>query len=88
MPHKRAKAVGKLLFFDKKTTPRSIDRFGFIPNYWLILDSNENISVLHSCDCDKSAIFAKDFKKIELMRAAATRGVKAEANTFNGRLIY
>ena len=28
MPHKRAKAVGKLLFFDKKTTPRSIDRFG------------------------------------------------------------
>ena len=30
MPHKRAKAVGKLLFFDNKTTPRSIDRFGFI----------------------------------------------------------
>ena len=29
MPHKRAKAVGKLLFFDNKTTPRSIDRFGF-----------------------------------------------------------
>ena len=29
MPHKRAKAVGKLLFFDKKTTPRSIDRLGF-----------------------------------------------------------
>ena len=32
MPHKRAKAVGKLLFFDNKTTPRSIDRFGFNPN--------------------------------------------------------
>ena len=30
MPHKRAKAVRKLLFFDNKTTPRSIDRFGFI----------------------------------------------------------
>ena len=29
MPHKRAKAVGKLLFFDKKTTLRSIDRLGF-----------------------------------------------------------
>ena len=29
MPHKRAKAVGKLIFFDNKTTPRSIDRFGF-----------------------------------------------------------
>ena len=28
MPHKRTKAVGKLLFVDKKTTPRSIDRFG------------------------------------------------------------
>ena len=28
MPHKRAKAVGKLLFFDKETTPWSIDRFG------------------------------------------------------------
>ena len=28
MPHKRTKAVGKLLFFNKKTTPRSIDRFG------------------------------------------------------------
>ena len=32
MPHKRAKVVGKLLFFDNKTTPRSIDRFGFNPN--------------------------------------------------------
>ena len=30
MSHKRAKAVGKLLFFDNKTTPRSIDRFGII----------------------------------------------------------
>ena len=30
MPHKRTKAVGKLLFFDNKTTPRSIDRFGII----------------------------------------------------------
>ena len=26
---KRSIAVGKLLFFDNKTTPRSIDRFGF-----------------------------------------------------------
>ncbi len=25
MPHKRAKAVGKLLFFDNKTAPRSIE---------------------------------------------------------------
>ena len=32
MPHKRAKAVGKILLFDNKTTPRSIDRFGFNPN--------------------------------------------------------
>ena len=30
MPHKRTKAVGKLLFFDNKKAPRSIDRFGFI----------------------------------------------------------
>ena len=28
MPHKRAKAVGKLIFFDNKMTLRSIDRFG------------------------------------------------------------
>ena len=34
MPHKRAKAVGKLLLFDKKTTPRSIDRFGFNAPLW------------------------------------------------------
>ena len=43
MPHKRAKAVGKLLFFDNKTTPRSIDRFGII---W---DEKYNIvSVYHN----------------------------------------
>ena len=28
MPHKLAKAVGKLIFFDNKMTLRSIDRFG------------------------------------------------------------
>ena len=30
MPHKRAKAVGKLLFFDNKKALRSVDRFGII----------------------------------------------------------
>jgi len=30
MPHKRAKEAGKLIFFDNKTAPRSIDRFGVI----------------------------------------------------------
>ena len=53
MPHKRAKAVGKLLFFDNKTTPRSIDRFGLNPNSYdldiimlkNVLSDNDNLAV-------------------------------------------
>ena len=36
MPHKRAKAVGKLLIFDNKTTPWSIDRFGLKQAYTVV----------------------------------------------------
>ena len=45
MPHKRAKAVGKLLFFDNKTTLRSIDRFGF--NYLLPLSFALNTKMVN-----------------------------------------
>ncbi len=36
MLHKRAKAVGKLLIFDNRTTPWSIDRFGLKQAYTVV----------------------------------------------------
>ena len=80
MPHKRAKAVGKLLFFDNKTAPRSIDRFGFM-RVREIFYKRRSVLILYCQDgtwwimilllmlkCDKSHPFAGAFWLIHIYR--------------------